>query len=64
MWSDRICSDVGFFGRCCHFIVNEILNLMTQSKALISIMTMLLVKSTVFGRVVFWRERIGQWVLF
>ena len=29
MWWERICSDVGFLRRCYHFILNEILKLMT-----------------------------------
>ena len=60
----EVCSDVGFLGRCYHLIVDEILNLMTQPIALISVMTVLLVKSIVFGRVVLGWERIGQWALF
>ena len=51
LW-ERICSDIGFFKRCYYLIVNEILNLMTQSKTLVGVMTMLLVICAVFCRVV------------
>ena len=33
MWWERICSDVWLLRRRYHFVINEILDLMTESKA-------------------------------
>ena len=52
MCGERVCSNVGFLGGQNHPVIDEILNLMTQSEAQIGVMTVLLVKCTIFGWVV------------
>ena len=62
MWWKGVCSDIWLLRRRYHFIVfivDEILNLMTQSEAQISIMPMLLIEGTILGWVVCRRE--GIW---
>ena len=56
VWWEGICCDVGFFGRRDHLLVNKILDLMSQSKATVGVMTMLLVIRAVFRRVMRGRE--------
>ena len=56
MWWEWVGGDIWFVGRCNHLVVNEILNLITQSKALVGVVTVLLVNGTIFGQVMGWWE--------
>ena len=40
------------WGRCDDFVINEVLNLMTETNRAVGVMNMLLVKGTVFRRVI------------
>ena len=56
MCGEGICSNIGLLGRQNHPIVDEILDLMTQPEAQIGVVTVLLVKGAIFGRVMGRRE--------
>ena len=56
IWWEWVGGDIRLLWRHDHLIVNEILNLMTQSKALAGVMTMLLVKGAVLSWVMGSRE--------
>lgn len=55
-----ICGYIWFLGWSDHLVVNEIVNLMTQTEALVGIMTMLLVKRIVFCEVMLRWKRVRK----